>query len=57
MVVKLIMYRGPKTWELVPSSIKSSNILNEFKEKIKLWEPEGCMCRICKTYISNLSYI
>ena len=30
-----ITYRGPKTWELVPSNIKSSNSLNEFKEKIK----------------------
>ena len=52
-----ITYRGPKTWELVPSNIKSSNSLNEFKEKIKHWKPEGCMCRICKTYISNLGFI
>ena len=52
-----IMYRGPKTWELVPSSIKSSTSLNEFKEKIKHWKPEGCMCRICKIYISNLGFI
>ena len=52
-----ITYRGPKTWELVPTNIKSSNSLNEFKEKIKHWKPEGCMCRICKTYINNLGFI
>ena len=36
-----IMYRGPKTWELVPSSI--NNLKPRFmnlKIKIKHWKPE-----------------
>ena len=51
-----ITYRGPKTRELVLSSIKSTNSLNEFKEKIKHWKPEGWLCSFCKTYISNLGF-
>ena len=39
-----ITYRGPKTWSLVPENIKNSKSLSEFKAKIKLWKPEGCMC-------------
>ena len=52
-----IRYRGPKTWELVPPEIKESKSLREFKVKVKGWKPEGCTCRICKTYIHNLGYI
>ena len=52
-----IAFRGPKTWALVPNNIKISNTLHEFKAKIKHWKPAGCMCRICKIYISNLGFI
>ena len=52
-----ISFRGPKTWALVPENIKMSKSLPEFKEKIKRWKPEGCMCRLCKTYIQNLGFI
>ena len=52
-----LMYRGPKVWELVPQKIKEAGNLAEFKIKIKLWKPEGCTCRMCKVYISNLGFI
>ena len=52
-----IRYRGPKTWELVPTDIKESKSLTEFKYKIKKWKPQGCTCRLCKTYIYNLGFI
>ena len=45
---EIIAFRGPKIWAVVPENIKNSNTLPEFKAKIKHWEPEGCMCRICK---------
>ena len=48
------MYRGPKTWEIVPQHIKEASNLYEFKRKIKLWKPQGCTCRMCKVYIINL---
>ena len=52
-----ISYRGPKIWGLVPNNIKNSKNLSEFKSKIRNWEPIGCTCRICKTFISGLGFI
>ena len=52
-----LLFRGQKTWQLLPDSIKSSNSLPEFKTKIKKWYPQGCTCRLCKTYIHNLGFI
>ena len=51
------LYRGQLTWHLLPDSIKNSNSLNEFKNKIKNWLPIGCTCRLCKTYVHNLGFI
>ena len=51
-----ILFRGPKTWSLVPQKIKDSKSIHEFKNKIKYWKPEGCTCRLCKTYIHNLGF-
>ena len=55
--IETIRYRGPKTWNLVPDEIKKSKSLYEFKTKIKEWKPQGCTCRLCKTYISNLGFL
>ena len=52
-----LLFRGQKTWQLLPASIQNSQSLPEFKIKIKSWRPEGCTCRLCKTYISNLGFI
>ena len=52
-----ISFRGPQTWALVPSEIKMSTSLLQFKEKIKRWKPEGCMCRLCKIYVKDLGFI
>ena len=54
---EMLMYRGPKTWNLVPQEIKEAGNLHEFKRRIKLWKPEGCTCRMCKVYITNLGFI
>ena len=50
-------YRGPKTWNLVPLSIRNSKTLSEFKSRIKVWKPVGCDCKLCKTYIPNLGFL
>ena len=55
-VTETILFTGPKTWSLVPEEIKNSKSINKFKNKIKYWKPEGCMCRLCKTYIQNLGF-
>lgn len=50
-------YRGPKTWEMVPSSIKESLSLTGFKNRIKHWKPIGCTCKLCKIFIPNLGFL
>ena len=52
-----LTFRGPKTWDLVPKNIKESSEFNEFKRKIKLWKPEGCVCSMCRVYLTNLGFI
>ena len=52
-----IRYRGPKTWDLVPTKIKECKSLKEFKDKIKQWQPQGCTCRLCNSYIHNIGFI
>ena len=52
-----ISFRGPQVWSMLPEDIKNSQSLAEFKIKIKKWKPEGCTCRLCKTYIPQLGFI
>ena len=48
---------GPKIWDIVPCDIKSSKSLEEFKARIKYWDPPNCPCRLCKRFIPNLGFI
>ena len=48
---------APKIWELIPSEIRSANLLGIFKEKIKFWTTDECPCRLRKTYIGNVGFI
>jgi len=52
-----LSFRGPKTWDMLPTDIKNSESLREFVLKVKNWKPEGCTCRLCKTYITNLGFL
>ena len=52
-----LSYRGPQLWAQIPSNIKCSNTLEEFKAKIKLWKPVECKCRMCKIFIPRLGFI
>ena len=47
---------GPKIWDIIPLKIKESSNLLEFKHLIKGWVPEGCPCRLCKTYIKGFGF-
>ena len=55
--IETIRYRGPMTWNLLPSDIKDSESLTIFKAKIRKWKPEGYTCRLCKHYLFNVGYI
>ena len=50
-------YMGPKLWSLVPNELREVKSLTEFKRNIKLWKPDKCPCRICKTYVAGLGFI
>ena len=52
-----ISFRGPKIWAVVPDDIKNSKTLMEFKRKIRNWEPVGCTCRLCKTFVNDLGFL
>ena len=48
---------GPKIWDIIPSDIKNSPSLINFKHKIKKWIPLNCPCRLCLNYIEGLGFI
>ena len=52
-----LTYRGILTWNLLPNDLKQTESLSSFRTKIKQWKPQGCTCRLCINYISNLGYI
>ena len=52
-----IRYRGPKTWELLPSDIKNAKTLAVFKAKVKDWKPRGCTCRLCLNYVYHYGFV
>ena len=52
-----LSFMGPKIWALVPNDVKNIRTLPEFKRKIKLWKPDQCPCRICKTYVADMGFI
>ena len=52
-----IIYLGPKIWSIIPDEIKESASSETFRQKIKLWKPNSCPCRICKTYIANVGFV
>ena len=52
-----LSFRGPKTWDMLPTDIKNSESLGEFVHEVKKWKPEGCTCRLCKVYINNLGFL
>ena len=55
--LETICYRKPFLWANLPPDYKLTNSLNIFKRKIKNWKRENCPCRLCKTYVRELSYI
>ena len=52
-----LSFRGQKTWDLLPETIKNSENLAQFKSRVKNWTPVGCTCRLCKVFINNLGFI
>ena len=47
---------GAILWNDLPAELKTAESLKIFKQKIKLWVPNGCPCKICRKFIKNLRY-
>ena len=54
--LETIEYRGYLLWSTLPSEIKDSKSLSEFKRKIKKWDGNSRLCRLCKIYVRNLGF-
>ena len=52
-----LTFLGPRIWEIVLDYIKESNSLEEFKLKIKQWNPENCPCRLCKRFLPQAGFL
>ena len=52
-----LSHLGPKIWNLIPLELKKLRTLSKFKKSIRLWKPEKCPCRMCKTYIQDVGFI
>ena len=55
--IESIKYLGPKVWESIPANIKEKDRIERFKSGIKIWKPESCPSRLCKTYLQQIGYI
>ena len=52
-----LSFLGPKTWNILPNTLKDATSLKQFKREIRSWEPKGCTCRLCKVYVKNLGFL
>ena len=48
-------FLGSRIWHAMPSSIKESQTLNNFKRKIQSYDFD-CSCRLCRLYIGTLGF-
>ena len=46
-----------KIWIKIPKEIKEASSLTILKSNIKKWVPQGCSCRLCKTYVGQVGFI
>ena len=50
-----ISYLAPEIRSLIHEIIKSIKLLDEFKCKIRQWEPD-CPCHLCKAYFQHVGF-
>ena len=52
-----LTFLGLRIWKIMPDCIKKSNSFEEFKLKIKLWNPENCPRRLCKKFLPQVGFL
>ena len=49
---------GPIVWDkMLPSNLKTCDSLNEFRNAVKTWIPNNCVCRLCRQYITDIGFV
>ena len=51
-----IRFLASNIWQMVPMEINNLS-LEDFKNKIRRRESDGCGCKLCKDYVSNLGCV
>ena len=54
---KSIRFFASKVWQVVPVEIRNLKSLEDFRNKIRRWQPDGCDRKLCKDFVSNLGYV
>ena len=52
-----LSHLGPKIWNIIPLELKKTQSYRKFKKSIRLWKPDKCPCRMCKTYIQGVGFV
>ena len=52
-----IIFFSSKLWQMVPMEIRNLKSLKGFRNKIRRWETDGCDCKLCKDFVSNLGHV
>ena len=52
-----IKFFAPNMLQMFPMEMKNLKSLEDFKNKIRRWEPDGCDYKLCKDFASNLGCV
>ena len=52
-----IRFFTSKVWQMVPMEKKNLKCLEYFSYKIRRWASDGCNCKLCKDFVSNLGFV
>ena len=55
--VKSIKFFASKVRQVVPMKMKNLKSLEDFRNKIRRWGPDGSDCKLCKDFVLSLGYI
>ena len=55
--IETISYLGGKLWHKLSTEIKESSNLAQFKNRIKKWKGEECVCKLCRCYIAQVGFL
>ena len=54
---KSVLFLEPTKWNMALDDYKYIDNVNTFKNKIKQWNPENCLCTLYKIYVSNKGFV